>query len=122
MSKAKKILVINDMLSKEVHQRRKEILEELKGLNAQGYNIMMMRRRTFKQKYYILQHTDVWRNAKALNIQYALFSSNFKCSECDGFLNFQKCTMHHNKYKPNELFTPQFIDFTHNLCHKKIHK
>lgn len=116
-----KRLVINDMLREE-KGRKHEILLELKELNQQGYRIMMMRRRTFKQKYWILQRTDVWMKGKQLNIQYALFSSNFKCSECGGFLNFQRCTMHHNTYKPNELFTPDFINFTHNLCHSKIHK
>lgn len=114
------MLVINDMINQN-NGRKKEILQELKKLNKEGYIHMMAPFSTFKPKYKSLQKTKMWERAKALLIEYFIMKEFIvKCHICNKN-TANDFVMHHEVYKPAELFTPKFIQFIHKRCHTKTH-
>ncbi len=108
------------MISKE-SGRKKEILQELKKLNKAGYEHMMAPFSTFKPKYKALQKSKTWEKAKELLIEYfTLTQFIVKCPICMKN-TANDFVLHHEEYKPSELFTPKFIQFIHKRCHTKTH-
>ena len=91
-------------------------------LNKQGYKMMMAPYQTFNKKYNTLQKTLIWKKAKLLLLEYSLINNiNLYCPICYGMIYSNDNVMHHKEYKPNELFTPDFIQFVHHRCHSRTH-
>ena len=113
---------IDRLLLEEKSIETKKLLKKLKHLSNDGFLFMMGEYQLFGPKYHALQYTPIWKEAKQVFIQYLINKKQFKCPICNTTLNFQRCTMHHAKYKPLELFCPTFLQILHNGCHSDFHQ
>ena len=119
-------LRINDMIQ-DADGRKKEILMRLKKLNrlaerdyflAPGYIFGY----TFKKKYSALQTSQIWSEARDLIVELYFMEHHLTKMVC------QKCgkpltsfIMHHDVYRNEEIFTPDFISLIGKRCHAKEH-
>ena len=89
-------LKINDLLKEnKTNTTRYKILKRLKQLNKKAYNIMLIPRMTFKQKYRILQKTPIWKEGRELVLNYFLSDKNtFYCMKCGRQIK-QTFVLHH---------------------------
>lgn len=115
-STKRKLKSIDLLISIDPNPKRVEILKRLKMLNKHAYGLMMQPNRTYKEKYHNLQKTTIWKEAKALLIQF----SGKRCPLCKGIVQ-KNPVLHHKKYVVIEIFTPTLIQLVHFGCHKKEH-
>lgn len=119
-------LRINDMIQ-ESSGRKEEILRRLKKLNRQALEEYFLAPgyifgHTFKMKYKALQNSKIWSEARDLIVELRFLENNLdylKCEKCGRVLS--SFIMHHDEYRNEEIFTPDFVSLIGSRCHALEH-